>query len=304
MPEEELARANAAVSRVQARWRGSRQQLVIQEKLRSMYSQPDLEQAKQYAARFLPKDRHGHRLPLTAPLTVFHPLGCGIALYFHMLHWWTGFSLATFLIVLPSMCMNVQGSALNVTGLDLFTEIQTLHTIGNADELTLAHGATEIVLVSLMVWFMFWQTAKTKQLSAKITQQDLSAGNYTVMVGRLPAGLRSLESGQSLESVQEFFAKLGEGDVVHIGVCFDYREMILCVQERKDLRQRLQAAQVAWYLAKANSYPKKRLLRCGPPCLGIGGACPGMGGGRLGGEGGKRYALGRSTGDRPHLAPP
>jgi hypothetical protein len=118
-----------------------------------------------------------------------------VALYIHLLHWWSGFLLLGTMLYLPSMSINMQGSALNTT--DLFLGIQTVHALGNADALTLAHGATELVVVSALVWFMFWQSAKTKHWSARITHHDLSAANYTVMVrldplpmnGRPPGGI-------------------------------------------------------------------------------------------------------------------
>ena len=159
MSEPQLEAVNSAASRVQARWRGCQQKVMIQEYMRHVYSQPDLEKAKKHAENFLPKDRHGHLFPLTAPLKAFHPLGCQVALYLHLLHWWGAFMFVASLLCLPSMCTNMQGYWLNTT--DVFTGLQTIHTLGNADELTLAHGATELVLVLLMVWFMFWQRYDT-----------------------------------------------------------------------------------------------------------------------------------------------
>lgn len=127
-----------------------------------------------------------HRVEHPSPLPLpqaFHPLGCGVALYIHLLRWWSGFLLLGTMLYLPSMSINMQGNALNTTGVS--TAIQAIHTLGNADELTLAHVATELVVVSALVWFMFWQSAKTKHLSARITHHDLSAANYTVMVRRI-----------------------------------------------------------------------------------------------------------------------
>ena len=256
MSVEEHAHINSAASRLQRRWRACQQKVMLQEYMRNVYSQPDLEKAKQHAVSFLPKDRHGHLFPLTAPLRAFHPLGCGVALYIHLLHWWSGFTLLGSLLMLPSMTINMMGYALNTT--DVFTGLQTIHTLGNADELTLAHGATEIMLVAIMVWFMFWQSARTKHWSARITHHDLSAANYTVMVGRMPTTV--LET----RKVRDWFARYG--DVVHVGLSLNYRDVIVCAEEKRHLRQKLHASQVEWYLAKANSLPKQKVLRATRAC--------------------------------------
>lgn len=245
--EAELAQLHSSASRIQSSWRSCQRKVLLQEFMRHVYSQPDLSKARKHAQNFLPKDRHGNLYPLTTSLKTFHPLGCGLALYFHLLHWWWLYSFLLLLMTLPVTSINLQGSALPALDGDLLTRIQTSHTLGNADELTLAHGVTEVLVVSVTVWFMFWQSSKMKRLSARITHQDLSASNYTVLVSRLPATLHDVSS------VQEYFHRWGV--VVHVGIVFDHRELILGARLRSELRQRLADARVRERRRRSNAPP-------------------------------------------------
>jgi hypothetical protein len=46
-------------------------------------------------------------------------------------------------------------------------------------------------------------------------------------------------------SAHEYFARWG--DVVHVGVSLDYRDVIVSAEERKQLRQKLNNSQVGWH---------------------------------------------------------
>lgn len=70
MSPDEFETINLAAARLQRRWRECQQKVLVEEYTRAAYSQPDLEKAKKHAVGFLPKDRHGHLFPLTAPLKV------------------------------------------------------------------------------------------------------------------------------------------------------------------------------------------------------------------------------------------
>eukprot|EP00965_Chrysotila_dentata_P050312 1666803-Pleurochrysis_carterae.AAC.1 len=172
-----------------------------------------------------------------------------------MTHWWSAAFFACSLVSLSTAVLNMEGTGIadGSSGAQQGPPMYTAHTIGNADTLYACYGACESVLCAILVWFMFWQANKCKSLSRRIMHGDLSAKNYTVMVGRMPVDARDSQAAH------DFFSQWG--DVVHVGVSFDWRELILATRYRHTRREKLHASQVQWYLAKSNGYPKKKLDR-------------------------------------------
>ena len=102
--------------------------VMLTEYMRTMYSQPDIEKARKHADAFLPKDRHGKLYPLSSPLKSFHSLGAGVALYMHMVHWWSLFFFLATLVSFSSLVLNMEGDGLDVTERNMYT----IHSLGNA----------------------------------------------------------------------------------------------------------------------------------------------------------------------------
>jgi len=246
MSETECRQVDSAVRYLQERWRAMKHAVMLTEYMRTMYSQPDIEKARKHADAFLPKDRHGKLYPLSSPLKSFHSLGAGVALYMHMVHWWSLFFFLATLVSFSSLVLNMEGDGLDVTERNMYT----IHSLGNAAQLGLSFGGVEVLLVTTMVWFLYWQSTRMKALARRIITLDTSAANYTVMVGRMP------ESTREGEALSAFFGQWGE--VVHCAVVLNYREPILASRHRAACREALHHRQVEWYLAKANAYPEKR----------------------------------------------
>ena len=284
-----LAERGAIV--IQRRWRNVRQHVFLIESLRRLYSQPDLEKARKHAETFLPKDRFGNPHPLSTPFKSFHSMGCGVALYMYVTHWWMRLFLAFSLITSGITFLHVEGSGLAPLDRNYFT----FHSLGNwgpfhnktaaalaasaaalaaaaADnttneevyvaaylaahppagsaELPASFGAVEILLALILTWFIFWQSNKVANYSRRITHQETTAANYTVMVGRMPKDTRATPA------LFEFFSRWGE--VVHMGVSYNHRDLILAARTRAQAREALHAAHVQWYLAKVEGYPQRK----------------------------------------------
>ena len=109
-------------------WRAMKHAVMLTEYMRTVYSQPDIEKARKHADTFLPKDRHGRLYPLSTPLKSFHSLGAGVALYMHMVHWWSLFFFAATLVSFSSLVLNMEGDGLDVTERNMYT----IHSLGNA----------------------------------------------------------------------------------------------------------------------------------------------------------------------------
>ena len=246
MGSDELQQVEGAVSYLQGRWRAMKHNVMMTEYMRTVYSQPDLSKARKHADAFLPKDRHGKLYPLSTPLKSFHSLGANVALYMYMVHWWSLFFFAASLISFSTLVLNMEGDGLAAEKRNMYT----IHSLGNASELSASFGGTEVVLVTLMVWFLFWQSGKMKGLARRIITLDTSAANYTVMVGRMPEHTRE---GEALDA---FFRQWG--DVVHTSVAYNHRDLILASRRRAACREALHHCQVEWYSAKANSFPEKK----------------------------------------------
>ena len=89
------------------------------------------------------------------------------------------------------------------------------------------------------------QSTRINNLSRRITHHDTTAANYTVMISRMPTERRPVAE------VAEYFA--GWGEVVHVGIAYNHRDLILAARERAKARAALHSAQVAWFLAKVGS---------------------------------------------------
>ena len=250
----DLVVANEAARRVQSVWRHSVHGVMMKEYLRASYSQPDIEKARKHAEFFLPKDRHGNLYPLTTPLKSFHSLGCGVALYMYMVHWWSAFFFAASLISFSILVGNLEGNGmdwswLNSTGVPASLEIYTVHSLGNRLSLNANVGLNETLITALFVWFMFWQGTRLKNLSRRITHLETTAANYTVMVQRMSADT-------TRETAAEFFARWGE--VAHVSIVYNNRGLIRALKQRATRREALRSAHVQWYNAKAGSYPERK----------------------------------------------
>ena len=294
MSAEERGQADGAARAVQQRWREVRRHVVLIESLRSLYSQPDLEKARKHAESFLPKDRHGLLFPLATPFKSFHSLGCGVALYMYVVHWWSALFFVLALVTMSMLLLHIEGDGLAGENRNIYT----IHSLGNSGErynasaallaelasaytpasaatngtintspggvaaalahlppdgLPAAFGAVEILVSLLLTWFMFWQSNQITNLSRRITHHETTAANYTVMVGRMPTERRPTAE------IAEHFGRWG--DVVHVGVSYNHRDLILAARERAEAREALHAAHVQWYLAKVGSYPPRKRER-------------------------------------------
>ena len=127
----------------------------------------------------------------------------------------------------------------------------TAHSLGNANDITASIGAVECLICAVSVWFLYWQANKMRNLARRMTHLETTAANYTVQVGKMPTDCKEAECAN-------FFSAFGP--VVHVGISYTYRELIIASRARRR-REELLRCQVAWYLAKSKDQPgrvKKR----------------------------------------------
>ena len=128
----------------------------------------------------------------------------------------------------------------------------TAHSLGNANDITASIGAVECLICAVSVWFLYWQANKMRNLARRMTHLETTAANYTVQVGKMPTDCKEAECAN-------FFSAFGP--VVHVGISYTYRELIIASRARAARREELLRCQVAWYLAKSKDQPgrvKKR----------------------------------------------
>jgi len=278
---------DASVRRVQRIWRGAVRHTMRIEQLRREHYKPDIEKARRHAISFLPKDRHGQTFPIWTPFKSFHLMGCGVALYMYLVHWWSALFFVLALVTSSLLFLYLEGEGMSKENLNLYT----IHSLGNAgryfdanasapsvasgglggglfgengtalplyaaappEPLPASFGAVEVVVAILLTWFMFWQSNQIRNLSRRITHHDTTAANYTVMVSRMPT--RHVPRPE----IAGYFRRWG--DVVHVGTVCSHRDLIWASRERAAARDNLQNAHVEWHLAKTGAYPHKKLMR-------------------------------------------
>eukprot|EP00966_Prymnesium_polylepis_P066998 1555062-Prymnesium_polylepis.1 len=196
---------------------------------------PDIKKAVAHAEALLPHDQHGRLLPLNCPIECFQAFGSGI--YTYML--WVRLMRRVFLV---AFALNIANMVHNITGGELRREasVWSIHTLGNVSKLNTSYGATEVLVMGVLVYAMF-QGAKLVRSQAALLKPYSTPADLTIMVSGLPAD--SVETARITQLGSEF------GDVTHTTVAPAVRELLLRMEERRKLVEALQTSRIELFVA-------------------------------------------------------
>lgn len=194
---------------------------------------PDRKAARLAGRAALLTQDDGSLYPLYTHVGTFDRFGTDVSQYFHFMYHSKSFFVFLFLINLSNIIVNIEG---NAYGFQPFT----MHTLGNtARDGVLSKGGhsyavMEFLSAGLMIAYLFWIRGEMETIYDRVRgsgqQRKLAAADFTVMVGNID---RSWGSAQ----VRAFFEK-SFGDVVHVGLSLDYRQLIQAVHTTRALKDR------------------------------------------------------------------
>ena len=224
-----------AATEVQRVYRGARVRRRINQHLGRAVAEPDLKKSVAHAESLLPHDQNGELLPLNCPIECFQAFGSGI--YTYML--WVQLMRKTFLV---AFAFNIANMVHNITGGELKKEasVWSIHTLGNVSRLNTSYGATEVLVLGVLLYAMF-EGVRLVRSQAALLQPYATPADLTIMVSGLP--LDTVDSHRITRLCSEF------GRVMHATVAPAVRELLLRMEGRQRLVEALQSARIALYMA-------------------------------------------------------
>mmetsp|Transcript_23766 Transcript_23766/g.72675 ORF Transcript_23766/g.72675 Transcript_23766/m.72675 type:complete len:693 (+) Transcript_23766:82-2160(+) len=195
---------------------------------------PNIAVAKAEVRRRLPQTPDGRLLPLHTELASFDRFGTDVSQYMHFVYRLARLGFWLFLLNLSNIVINFEGEELGSA-----SSFFTIHTLGNAANNVLARGGysyavIEVCTALLLIGFLFSARTEFECVRDRIRcgghgGAALTAADFTVLVHNVPEHWRAAQLRQHFERF---------GEVVHVGVSLDNRELILALRKMQRLKDR------------------------------------------------------------------
>jgi len=209
---------------------------------------PSVDVARKYASTRLARQRQGDEnpgelYPLYTPLQTFDRFGTDISQYMHFIYYTSRLFFCLFFLNLSNLVINMEGGNLSFLKLGSaeagVNPLAVLHTIGNTETTGVlakgghSYGVVELVTGAILVCYLYWLRGKMSEIRSRIRNSQslstLTAADFTVMVSDLPDGWRP-------DDIRSFFERFGE--VVHVSLALNNRQLILEMKRTTELRDR------------------------------------------------------------------
>ena len=219
---------------------------------------PSLELAHQHLQARLARDpatgeQFGSTGRLAPRLSDFEFLGLGVHSYVAQLHRWRAFFVLLALLSVSSLVANGYGEELSEKQLNVVTWLFTAASLGNADSIAPAYGATELLISTLMTVFLFWALAALDDDAHRVEQKQVTPADFAVMVSGLPRDATAATIKAALENAPEV-----RGRALSVAVALCHRDVVLVERELRNLEARKAA-----YTADAEALARARAANGG-----------------------------------------
>jgi len=210
--------------------------------------QPSIDEARKYASMRLARQQEGDEAPgelypLYTPLETFDRFGTDISQYMHFVYYTSRLFFCLFFLNLSNLVINMEGGNLSFLKLNSaaagVNPVAVMHTIGNTETTgVLAKGGhsysvVEVVTGAILVSYLYWLRGRMSEIRSRIRNSKslstLTAADFTVMVSSLPETWKT-------DDVRKLFERFGE--VVHVSLALNNRELILEMKRTTYLRDR------------------------------------------------------------------
>ena len=289
--------AHARATQIAKMFRGAVVRKAIHRHLGRAVGVPDLARAKAHMRSLLPHDQEGRLLPLSCPIECFQVFGPGMChsqdtslnhpmqlvpdpiaqcnshraplficisasgVYAYMR--WTVLMkrvfFVAFLFSVSNMVHNMYGGELG-EGLSWLS----MPTIGNAKGLNSAYGASEIMILSVLLWGMF-AARRIVRKEEELLKPLATPGEHTIMLAGLPT--RPPPQRDALMRAMSTY-----GEVTHAVVSRPIRNVLLRMPQRAKLLQALQTERIQLFLhgrSRPSGYAPSQAIPQTPPGGGV-----------------------------------
>jgi len=171
-----------------------------------------------------------------AKLADFEALGTGAYTYISLLHRLRAYFALLALLSVSSMVSNAYGDELADKQTSLQSWLFTGTSLGNADQVAPAYGATEFLISCIMTAYLFFMAAALRRDARRVEHKHVTPADFTVQVSGLPRHLTAAPIKRALEAALEL-----RGPHVAITVPLHQRELILVHREIRLISERREA---------------------------------------------------------------
>ena len=253
--EPDPAVARPAAVAMQAVFRGVFVRRRIYQHLGRAVAVPDLARAEAHARSLLPSDQEGALLPLSCPIECFRVFGSGIFTYMLWSRLMRNVFIVCFMLSVATMVHNLTGGKLQDANLLVAL------TLGNVDRLNSSYGATQALVLSVLIYAMF-QSRHLVRMQAELFRPYSTPADHTVMLHGLHPAVNS--ASYLAELASEF------GEVTHAIVAPPIRDLMLRMDTRRTLLESLQSKQIELFLTNARRHERDTIAAKGGRSLGDG----------------------------------
>ena len=154
---------------------------------------PSVDEARARASAALPKDPTTGKnwtvaASLSTSLSAFQSLSLGTFTYMSLLQVWFQFYVVILLLSISNGVHNAYGHMLDekASAISFTTFLFTFTSLGNAEKLAPAYGATELTIACLMTAFLYYSTWYLRLLSRRAERLQITPADFAVMIEGLP----------------------------------------------------------------------------------------------------------------------
>ena len=242
------AKATPAAITMQAVFRGVFVRRRIYSHLDRAVAVPDLARAEAHAKALLPSDQEGELLPLSCPIECFRVFGSGIFTYMLWSRLMRNTFIVCFMLSVATMVHNLTGGKLQDANLLVAL------TLGNVDRLNSSYGATQALVLGVLLYAMF-QSRHLVRMQSDLLRPYSTPADHTVALHGLHPAVNSASYLSELAS--EF------GEVTHAIVAPPIRDLMQRMETRRTLLETLQSRQIELFLTNARRHERDAIAARG-----------------------------------------
>ena len=241
---------HAAAIEIQRIYRGFITSKHIRDHLERAAGLPVLKRARAHLHELLPRDGGGKLLPLSCPDQCFQVFGVGVYSYMLWMRLMKRVFFVAFLFSVANLVQNAFGGVLRQSQSPL-----SVHTLGNVSMLDASYGASEFLVLCTLLYGMYEGTSLVRRTAASMRKETgFLASDHAILLQPLqPQG--AADHGRDQKAMEPY------GEVRHVTVVHDVRDLVARMRERQALKMELFAVRCDLFPEAARPTPTTRAER-------------------------------------------
>lgn len=229
---------HAAAIEIQRIYRGFITSKHIRDHLERAAGLPVLKRARAHLHELLPRDGGGKLLPLSCPDQCFQVFGVGVYSYMLWMRLMKRVFFVAFLFSVANLVQNAFGGVLRQSQSPL-----SVHTLGNVSMLDASYGASEFLVLCTLLYGMYEGTSLVRRTAASMRKETgFLASDHAILL-QLPPNRKEPPTTEEIRKAMEPY-----GEVRHVTVVHDVRDLVARMRERQALKMELFAVRCDLFL--------------------------------------------------------